>query len=43
MKGILLSNNEKFVEAKNYLESISFDTKEIKNEILRVSTLSKML
>jgi len=40
-EGILLSRNEKFVEAKNYLESILFDTKEIKNEILRVSTLAK--
>jgi len=40
-EGILLSRNEKFVEAKNYLESILFETKEIKNEILRVSTLAK--
>ena len=40
-KGIMLNKNEKFVEAKNYLESILFDTKEIKNEILRVSTLAK--
>ena len=40
-KGIMLNNNEKFIEAKNYLESILFDTKEIKNEILRVSALAK--
>ena len=40
-KGIILNKNEKFVEAKNYLESILFDTKEIKTEISRVSTLAK--
>jgi len=40
-EGILLSRNEKFVEAKNYLESISFGADEIKNEISRVSTLAK--
>ena len=40
-EGILLSRNEKFVEAKNCLKLISFETKEIKNEILRVSTLAK--
>ena len=40
-KGIMLNNNEKFSEAKNCLESILFDTKDIKNEILRVTTLAK--
>ena len=40
-KGIMLNKNEKFAEAKNYLESILFDSREIKNEILRVSTLAK--
>ena len=40
-KGIMFNNNEEFPEAKNCLESISFDTKNIKNEILRVSTLAK--
>jgi len=40
-EGILLSRNEKFVEAKNCLKLILFETKEIKNEILRVSTLAK--
>ena len=37
----MLNNNEKFSEAKNCLESILFDTKDIKNEILRVSALAK--
>ena len=37
----MLNKNEKFSEAKNYLESILFDTKDIKNEILRVTTLAK--
>ena len=40
-KGIMLNNNEEFSEAKNCLESILFDTKDIKNEILRVTTLAK--
>ena len=40
-EGILLSRNEKFVEAKNYLESILFETNETNKEILRVSTLAK--
>ena len=34
-------SEKKFAEAKNYLESILFDSREIKNEILRVSTLAK--
>ena len=40
-EGILLSRNEKFVEAKNCLELISFETNETNQEILRVSTLAK--
>jgi len=40
-KGIILNKNEKFVEAKNCLELISFEADEIKNEISRVSTLAK--
>jgi len=40
-EGILLNRNEKFVEAKKCLETISFKTSEINNEILRVSTLAK--
>jgi len=40
-EGILFSRNEKFVEAKNCLELISFGADEIKNEISRVSTLAK--
>ena len=40
-EGILLSRNEKFVEAKNCLELISFGADEINKEILRVSTLAK--
>jgi len=40
-EGILLSRNEKFVEAKNYLELISFGADEINKEISRVSTLAK--
>ena len=40
-EGILLSRNEKFVEAKNCLELISFETNETNKEILRVSTLAK--
>ena len=40
-KGIMLNNNEEISEAKNCLESILFDTKDIKNEILRVTTLAK--
>ena len=40
-EGILLSRKEKFVEAKNRLELISFGADEINKEILRVSTLAK--
>ena len=40
-EGILLSRNEKFVEAKNCLKLISFETNETNKEILRVSTLAK--
>jgi len=40
-EGILLSRNEKFVEAKNCLELISFEADEINKEISRVSTLAK--
>jgi len=40
-EGILLSRNEKFVEAKNCLELISFGADEINKEISRVSTLAK--
>lgn len=40
-EGILLRRNEKFVEAKNCLELISFETNETNKEILRVSTLAK--
>jgi len=40
-EGILLSRNEKFVEAMNCLELISFGADEINKEILRVSTLAK--
>ena len=40
-EGILLSRNEKFVEAKNCLKLISFETDETNKEILRVSTLAK--
>ena len=40
-EGILLCKNEKFAEAKNCLESISFGSREINKEILRVSNLAK--
>ena len=40
-EGILLNRNEKFVEAKKCLETISFKASEINKEILRVSTLAK--
>ena len=40
-EGILLSRNEKFVEAKNCLKLISFESNEINKEIIRVSTLAK--
>ena len=40
-EGILLSRNEKFIEAQNCLELISFGTDEINKEISRVSTLAK--
>ena len=40
-EGILLNRNEKFVEAKKCLETISFKANEINKEILRVSTLAK--
>jgi len=40
-EGILLSRNEKFVEAKNCLKLISFETNETNKEILRVSALAK--
>ena len=40
-EGILLSRNEKFVEAKNCLELISFGADEINKEISRISTLAK--
>ena len=40
-EGILLNRNEKFVEAKKCLETISFKASEVNKEILRVSTLAK--
>ena len=40
-EGILLTRNEKFVEAKNCLKLISFESNEINKEIIRVSTLAK--
>ena len=40
-EGILLNRNDKFVEAKKCLETISFKASEINKEILRVSTLAK--
>ena len=40
-EGILLNRNEKFVEAKKCLETISFKASEINKEILRFSTLAK--
>ena len=40
-EGILLSRNEKFVEAKNCLELILFEADETNKEISRVSTLAK--
>lgn len=40
-EGILLNRKDKFKEAINILESISFKTQEIKNEKLRASILAK--
>ena len=40
-EGVILYNNSKFKEAKKHLESILFNTKDIKNEIIKISTLAK--
>ena len=40
-EGILFSRNEKFNEAKNCLESITFGSKELNSETLRVTVLAK--
>ena len=36
----MLYNNNKFIEAKDYLEEISFDASDIKNHITRSITLA---
>ena len=40
-EAIILYNNNKFNEAKNYLLSISFKEQEKKNEVVRLTTLAK--
>ena len=39
-EALVLYNNNKFSEAKSYLEIISFDARDIKNEITRSTTLA---
>jgi tetratricopeptide (TPR) repeat protein len=39
-EALVLYNNSKFIDAKNNLESILFDTKDVKNEIIRSTTLA---
>ena len=40
-EAVILYNKDKFSEAINFLESISFDKNDIKNEIRRVDTLAR--
>ena len=39
-EALVLYNNNKFTDAKNHLETISFDTKDTKNEIIKSITLA---